>query len=236
MKEGRRVGALAMKVGMLAVWDKWGVRHPATVLHLDGCEVVQVKTQDTDGYYALQLGVGELKPNRINITTAGHFAKYGVSVKRKLMEFQVTPDALLPPGTKISAMHFVPGQVWCQFTYSFTYQSLNSSQLVDVSGTSKGKGFQGVMKRWNFGGGPATHGNSLSHRVPGSTGCRQDPGRVFKNKKMPGKFHCSSSMALSLIEKLVIFFLLLPMFRAYGRGNNHCSKLIRAQGDEILLV
>jgi large subunit ribosomal protein L3 len=169
LPEGRRVGALAMKVGMLAIWDKWGQRYPTTVLQLDNCEVVQTKTEETNGYTALQLGVGEAKPSRVKKPQAGHFAKAGVSPKRKLQEFCVTPDAVLPAGTKIEAMHFVPGQ------------------LVDVCGISKGKGFQGVMKRWNFGGGRATHGNSLSHRIIGSTGCRQDPGKVFKNKKMPGR-------------------------------------------------
>lgn len=96
---------------MIAVWDKWAERHPATVLHLDECEVVQVKTLENEGYYSLQLGVGEAKPNRVNITTAGHYNKYGLKPKRHLGEFRVTPDALLPAGTKISAMHFVPGQV-----------------------------------------------------------------------------------------------------------------------------
>ena len=100
----------------------------------------------------------------------GHYKKSNIEKpNRKLSEFRVTPDAIVPVGTKIRAVHFVPGQ------------------LVDVCGTSKGKGFAGVMKRWNFGGGRASHGNSLAHRIPGSTGCRQDPGRVFKNKKMPGR-------------------------------------------------
>lgn len=169
LKSGRRVGALAMKVGMLAIFDKWGERHAVTVLHLDECQVLQKKTLDTDGYTALQVGVGEAKLKRVSGTLRGHFLKAGVVPKRKVGEFRVTPDALLPVGTKINAVHFVPGQ------------------LVDVCGISKGKGFQGVMKRWNFGGGAATHGNSISHRVPGSTGCRQDPGRTFKNKKMPGR-------------------------------------------------
>lgn len=169
LPEGRRTGALAMKVGMLAIWDKWGQRYPATVLQLDNCEVVQTKSDETNGYNAVQLGVGEAKASRVNKPLAGHFAKAGVIPKRKLQEFRVTADALLPVGTKIEAMHFVPGQ------------------LVDVCGISKGKGFQGVMKRWNFGGGRASHGNSLSHRIIGSTGCRQDPGKVFKNKKMPGR-------------------------------------------------
>ena len=111
LKEGRRVGALAMKVGMLSVWDKWGERHPATVLQLDECEVVQVKTPETDGYCALQLGVGEAKASRVKISAMGHYNKYNIKPKRKLSEFRVTPDALLTTGTKISALHFVPGQV-----------------------------------------------------------------------------------------------------------------------------
>ncbi|RYG59811.1 50S ribosomal protein L3, partial [archaeon] len=122
-----------------------------------------------NGYTALQLGVGEAKPQRVSLPLQGHFDKVGVKPKRQLQEFRVSPDCLLPAGSTVSAQHFVPGQ------------------LVDVCGISKGKGFQGVMKRWNFRGGAATHGNSVSHRVPGSTGCRQDPGRVFKNKKMPGR-------------------------------------------------
>lgn len=169
LKEGRRTGALAMKVGMVAIWDQWGVRYPATVLQLDNCVVLQQKTVDTDGYTALQLGVGEAKLKNVGISKQGQYLKLGLRPARKVEEFRVTPDCVLTPGTKISAMHFVPGQ------------------LVDVGGITKGKGFQGVMKRWNFGGGRATHGNSLSHRIPGSTGCRQDPGRVFKNKKMAGK-------------------------------------------------
>lgn len=158
-----------MKVGMLPFWDKWGNRHATTVLQLDECQVVQVKKDETDGYSALQLGVGEAKLKRVNKPDMGHYAKAEVKPKRKLMEFRVTPDALLPVGTQIKAPHFVPGQ------------------LVDVCGISKGKGFQGVMKRWNFRGGFASHGASVSHRIPGSTGCRQDPGRVFKNKKMAGR-------------------------------------------------
>lgn len=183
-KEGRRTGALAMKVGMIPVWDKWGQRHATTVLQLDECKVVQVKTEDTDGYTAVQLGVGEAKRGRVRGTAMGHFKrwlgknsdnvnsnnnKFTGKVNRTLQEFRVSPDALLEPGTVIEARHFVPGQ------------------LVDVCGTSKGKGFQGVMKRWNFKGGSASHGNSLAHRTMGSTGQCQDPGRTFKNKKMPGR-------------------------------------------------
>jgi large subunit ribosomal protein L3 len=160
---------------MLAIWDKWGVRYPVTVLQLDQCQVVQVKTEEENGYTALQLGVGEAKVKRVNKPLLGHFkAQLGadgsedIHVSRKLMEFKVTPDCVLPVGTQIYATHFVPGQ------------------LIDVCGVSKGKGFQGVMKRHNFKGGRASHGNSLNHRTPGSTGQRQDPGKVFKGKKMPG--------------------------------------------------
>lgn len=170
LKEGRRSGALAMKVGMLAIFDKWGEKVAVTALQLDNCQVVQVKTEETNGYTALQLGVGEAKKNRIQISQRGHYEKSDLSIiNRKLMEFKVTEDMLLPVGTQINAMHFVPGQ------------------KVDVAGISRGKGFQGVMKRHNFSGGRATHGNSLSHRVPGSTGQSQDPGRTFKGKKMPGR-------------------------------------------------
>lgn len=100
-----------MKVGMLAIWDKWGTRYPATVLQLDDCQVVQCKTEETDGYTALQLGVGEAKKSRVNKPLAGHFKRAGTTPKRKLGEFRVTPDAILPVGTNIEAMHFVPGQV-----------------------------------------------------------------------------------------------------------------------------
>lgn len=169
LSEGRRSGVLAMKVGMMPVLDRWGKKYPCTVLQLDECCVVQVKVEETDGYNALQLGVGDVKAKRLGISRLGQFSKAGVSPKRRLQEFRVTPDCLIPVGTTIRAQHFVAGQ------------------LVDVCGITRGKGFQGVMKKWGFGGGRATHGNSLSHRTVGSTGQRQDPGRVFKGKKMPGR-------------------------------------------------
>lgn len=152
----------------MALFDKWGVRMPCTVLHMDACEVVQVKDGTSTGYTAVQLGVGEAKEKNVVKPQKGHFAAAGVSPKRALMEFRVTPDALIPPGTRLSARHFIAGQ------------------LVDVTGVSKGKGFQGAMKRHNFAGQNASHGNSVSHRALGSTGCRQDPGKVFKGKLMPG--------------------------------------------------
>lgn len=169
LTEGRRTGVLAMKVGMLPLWDSWGRRHAVTVLQVDSCEVVQVKSDKTDGYNALQVGVGEAKLKRVKKSALGHFEKAGVQPKRKLSEFRVSPDMILPVGTQLQALHFVPGQ------------------LLDVCGISKGKGFAGAMKRWGFKGGAASHGNSLSHRVLGSTGNCQDPGKVFKNKKMAGR-------------------------------------------------
>mmetsp|Transcript_12936 Transcript_12936/g.25518 ORF Transcript_12936/g.25518 Transcript_12936/m.25518 type:complete len:296 (+) Transcript_12936:24-911(+) len=164
-----RTGALAIKAGMMAEFDGWGMRHELTVLFLDGCQVVQAKTKEKNGYTALQLGVSNAKAKNITKPLLQHFANAGVHPKRKLGEFRVNPDAILPLGTTIPASHFVPGQ------------------LVDVSGVSKGKGFQGVMKRHGFGGGRASHGVSKAHRSLGSTGQCQDPGKVFKGKKMPGR-------------------------------------------------
>lgn len=111
LKEGRRTGALAMKVGMIAIWDKWGVRYPATVLQLDNCVVLQKKTEETDGYNAVQLGVGEAKLKNVGVCKLGHYLKLGLKPSRKVQEFRVSPDCLLSPGTKLSSMHFVPGQV-----------------------------------------------------------------------------------------------------------------------------
>ena len=168
--KSKRPGAMAMKVGMVPLWDEWGVRHPCTVLQLDQTEVVQLKTVAHDGYDALQIGVGEAK--NVNKPQAGHYAAAGVAPKRKLEEFKVTPDALLPPGTPILARHFVPGQ------------------CVDVTGYSIGKGFAGVMKRHNFSGQRATHGNSKTHRHGGSYGHGiggVNPARVHKGKKMSGR-------------------------------------------------
>jgi len=164
-----RSGALAVKVGMTQEWDHWGVRIPLTVLWMDECQVVQVKTPEKEGYLGLQLGIGSKRRKQIPASAYGHFVAADVPPKRKLKEFRVSPDAALPVGYTLSAAHFVPGQ------------------YVDVSGTTIGKGFQGVMKRWGFAGQPASHGNSLSHRAAGSTGQCQDPGKVFKGKKMPGR-------------------------------------------------
>lgn len=164
----KRTGLLAKKIGMTRLFDDKGAHVPVTVLQVEQCQVVAVKTAERDGYVALQLGVGTAKASRVTKPLRGHFAKAKVEPKKKLIEFRVTPDAVLELGAEITAAHFVPGQ------------------FVDVTGVTSGKGFAGVIKRHNFGGLRATHGVSVSHRSHGSTGGRQDPGRVFKNKKMAG--------------------------------------------------
>ncbi len=143
---------------------------PVTVLKLDNCQVVAVRTKDKDGYVALQVGIGKAKVKNVGKPMRGHFAKAKVEPKRKVVEFRVSDDAVVDVGTEITAGHFVVGQ------------------FVDVAGITIGKGFAGVMKRWNFAGLEASHGVSISHRSHGSTGGRQDPGRTFKNKKMAGHF------------------------------------------------
>ncbi|TMW61043.1 hypothetical protein Poli38472_014504 [Pythium oligandrum] len=167
--EKKRTGLLAVKIGMMPVWDHYGYRHACTVLQVEECQVTQVKTTERHGFSSLQLGVGIRKARNVTKPVMGHLAKAGVAPKRQLQEFRVSDDALLPLGTTLSAQHFTPGQ------------------YVDVCGTSKGKGFQGVMKRHNFAGQPASHGNSKTERHMGSTGQCQDPGKVFKGKKMPGR-------------------------------------------------
>ncbi|KAL4452373.1 hypothetical protein ABPG75_008035 [Micractinium tetrahymenae] len=168
-RDTQRTGLIAVKVGMTQEWDAWGARVPLTVLWVDDCQVVQVKMDEKEGYTALQLGAGAKRAKQLRGTQRGHYDAAGVSYKRKLAEFRVSPDAMLPVGHELRASHFVAGQ------------------YVDVTGTSIGKGFQGVMKRWGFSGQPASHGNSLAHRAAGSTGACQDPGKVFKGKKMAGR-------------------------------------------------
>ena len=163
-----RSGLIAQKLGMTRVYTAEGTVVPVTVLKVDYCQVVAQKTNDKDGYTALQLGAGVPKIKRLTKAERGHFAVAKVEPKRKLKEFRVSPDNVIPVGAEITVDHFVAGQ------------------FVDVTATSMGKGFAGGMKRWNFKGLRATHGVSVSHRSIGSTGNRQDPGKVFKNKKMPG--------------------------------------------------
>jgi large subunit ribosomal protein L3 len=167
-QENRRTGVIAKKLGMTRVFAEDGAHVPCTVLHLDNCQVIAHKTAETDGYSALQLGSGEAKAKRTSKAMRGHFAKANVAPKRKLVEFRVADDKLVEVGAELMADHFVPGQ------------------KVDVAGISIGKGFAGAMKRHGFGGLRATHGVSISHRSHGSTGQCQDPGKVFKGKKMAG--------------------------------------------------
>lgn len=163
-----RTGLIAKKLGMTRLFREDGTHVPVTVLHLDEVQVVDTRTQDRDGYTAVQLGIGKAKVKNVSQPNRGHFARVKVEPKQKLVEFRVSEDALLESGSALTAAHFVVGQ------------------KVDVTGTSKGKGFAGAMKRWNFRGLEATHGVSVSHRSHGSTGNRQDPGKTFKNKKMAG--------------------------------------------------
>ena len=163
-----RSGLVAQKVGMTRVFSAEGNHVPVTVLKVDGVQVVAQRTQEKDGYRAVQLGIGARKPKRVNKALRGHYAKSKVEPKRKLVEFRVDDNALIEVGAELVPSHFVAGQ------------------MVDVTGTSIGKGFAGAMKRWNFSGLEATHGVSVSHRSHGSTGQRQDPGKVFKGKKMAG--------------------------------------------------
>jgi large subunit ribosomal protein L3 len=163
-----RTGLIAQKLGMTRLFTDEGTHVPVTVLKVENCQVVAQRSAEKDGYVALQLGVGARKPKNVTKPERGHFAKAKVEPKRVVAEFRVTPDAVVEVGAELGADHFVVGQ------------------FVDVVGTTIGKGFQGVMKRHNFGGLRATHGVSVSHRSHGSTGQRQDPGRTFKNKKMAG--------------------------------------------------
>ena len=163
-----RTGLVAKKVGMTRVFAESGEHVPVTVLNVGGVQVVAQRTAETDGYTAVQLGIGAAKPRNVNKAMRGHFAKVKVEPRKKLVEFRVDPENLVDVGAELSAEHFVPGQ------------------YVDVIGTSIGKGFAGAMKRHNFGGLEATHGVSISHRSHGSTGQCQDPGKVFKGKKMAG--------------------------------------------------
>jgi large subunit ribosomal protein L3 len=175
-----RSGVIAQKVGMTRVFTEAGEHVPVTVLRLAQCQVVAHRTKDSNGYVALQLGAGERRPVTMSKALRGHFAVAKVEPKRKLAEFRVSDDAVIPVGAEITADHFLVGQ------------------FVDVTGTSIGKGFAGGMKRWNFGGLRATHGVSISHRSIGSTGGRQDPGKTFKNKKMPGHMGVDRITTLNL--------------------------------------
>ncbi len=163
-----RTGLIAQKLGMSRVFDADGKHVPVTVLKVDSCQVLAVQTKEKNGYVALQLGAGKAKAKNLTKAVRGHLAKAKVEPKAKVAEFRVSDDSVLEVGSELCVSHFVAGQ------------------YVDITGVTIGRGYQGVMKRWNFGGLRATHGVSVSHRSPGSTGQRQSPGRVFKGKKMAG--------------------------------------------------
>ena len=175
-----RSGVIAQKVGMTRIYTDAGEHVPVTVLRMESCQVVAQRTEEKNGYTAVQLGVGVAKVKNVSKASRGTFAVAQVEPKAKVAEFRVSIDNMLDVGTEIAASHFIAGQ------------------LVDVTGTSIGKGFAGGMKRWNFGGLRATHGVSVSHRSIGSTGGRQDPGKTFKNKKMPGHMGVDRITTLNL--------------------------------------
>lgn len=176
-----RSGIIAKKVGMTRLFQEDGKQVPVTVLQLDSLQVVAQRTAEKDGYTAVQLGAGTAKAKRTSAPMRGHFAKANVEPKRKVCEFRVSEDNLIAVGEEIIASHYFEGQ------------------FVDVSGTSIGKGFAGAMKRWNFGGLRATHGVSISHRSHGSTGQCQDPGKVFKGKKMAGHMGAAKITTQNLV-------------------------------------
>ena len=163
-----RTGLIAKKVGMSTVYNAEGEVIPITLLQVENCQVIQAKTVENAGYNALQIGAGDVKLKNVTKPLKGHFAKYEAAPKHKIVEFRVSEQDLIASGTNLTVGHFIAGQ------------------SVDVTGTSIGKGFAGWMKRWGFHGLRASHGVSLTHRSGGSTGQRQDPGRVAKGKKMPG--------------------------------------------------
>ncbi|SNY94012.1 LSU ribosomal protein L3P [Cohaesibacter sp. ES.047] len=178
-----RSGVIAQKLGMTRIYTEDGEHVPVTVLKIENCQVVAQRTVQKNGYTALQLGVGKAKVKNVTQPMRGHFAVAKVEPKRKVAEFRVSEDNLIEIGAELTADHYVAGQ------------------HVDVVGTSIGKGFAGAMKRHNFGGGRETHGNSLSHRAHGSTGQCQDPGKVFKGKKMAG--HMGSTRVTTQNLKVV---------------------------------
>jgi large subunit ribosomal protein L3 len=176
-----RTGLIAKKLGMTRMFKEDGTHVPVTVLHLDQVQVVDVRTVERDKYTALQVGWGKAKVKNVTEPNKGHYARVKVEPKQELREFRVAEDAVLDIGATLSAAHFVVGQ------------------RIDVCGMTKGKGFAGAMKRWNFRGLEASHGVSVSHRSHGSTGNRQDPGKTFKNKKMAGHLGVERVTTLNLI-------------------------------------
>ena len=176
-----RTGLIAKKLGMTRIFKDDGTHVPVTVLHLDDVQVIDVRTMERDGYTAVQLGWGRAKVKNVTEPNKGHYARVKVEPKKRVVEFRVDADAVFESGQTLSAAHFVIGQ------------------KIDVCGVTKGKGFAGAMKRWNFRGLEASHGVSVSHRSHGSTGNRQDPGKTFKNKKMAGHLGVERVTTLNLV-------------------------------------
>lgn len=176
----KRCGAIGYKIGMTSIFDKWGIQIPCTVIQLDRCQVISVrKNEQGSGKHVIEVGAGEAHPKHISKALLGHFIKAEVPAKRHCASFQVTEDAFLPIGYMIGPSFFKIGN------------------FVDIKGTSKGKGFQGTMKRWNFSGQNASHGNSVSHRAPGAIAGCEFPGRVYRGKKMAGRLGNESATQFS---------------------------------------
>ena len=176
------IGLVGRKVGMTRIFTEDGVSIPVTVIEATPNRVTQLRTEETDGYRALQITAGDKKASRVNKAEAGHFAKAGVEAGSGLWEFRL--DGNEGEGIEVGS--------------EITVELFNDVTKVDVAGTSKGKGFQGAIKRWNFSSQRMTHGNSLSHRAPGSIGQNQSPGKVFKGKKMAGQLGNKRVTTISL--------------------------------------
>jgi large subunit ribosomal protein L3 len=204
-----RTGVIAKKLGMTRFFDEAGNHVPVTVLSLEGCQVTAQRTEEKDGYVALQLGAGAKKAKNTNQSERGQFAKALVEPKREVTEFRVTADNLIDVGAEITADHFVEGQ------------------KVDIQGSTIGKGFQGGMKRWNFAGLRATHGVSVSHRSLGSTGQRQDPGKTFKGKKMAGQLGVETITTQNLTVVRVDVERGLIMIKGAVPGSEGCFVKVR---------
>jgi len=207
-----RTGVIARKRGMTSMWDEHGARLPVTVLQLENCQVtanITTLRKDKSEYHAVQVAASDRPPKTTTRQMLGHFKKAGVPPKRIVKEFPITPDAHVPVGTTLSAAHFVPGQ------------------FVDVVANSIGKGFQGVMKRWNFKGLRASHGVSVSHRSAGATGAHQDPGRIWPGKKMAGRMGGKRITTLNLHVVRIDNTLNLVFVRGCVPGSDDAHVLIR---------
>jgi large subunit ribosomal protein L3 len=209
-KKIKRVGLLTTKVGMTRLFNEAGEHVPVTVLKLDDVQVTGLRTKDKDGYNAVQVGYGKAKVKNVSKAERGKYAKAKIEPKKKLVEFRIDEGApALEVGAALTPEHFTVGQ------------------FVDVTSTSLGKGFAGPMKRWNFSGLRATHGVSIRHRSHGSTGGRQDPGRVFKNKKMAGHMGVRRVTTLNLEVAAVDVELGVLMVKGCVPGNTGAYVMVR---------